>query len=166
MKRTAQRALALALLTLAAGCHRDTREAQLKALEEAYKSGVFTKEEYDSKRQAILGTAAAAPAAPAPAAAAPQPMADAPPPQPLPGSGTAGSNGSASSAGGNSESSRPIGTGTGKYGHGAIRNASGTIEDSACARVYAAAHASKLRRPRPPRQSRRRRPSLPSPNRL
>jgi len=98
MKRTAQIALALALLTLAVGCHRDTKEAQLKALDEAYKSGVFTKEEYDSKKQAMLGTSAAptpAPTstAPAPAgavdtpanppAAAAQPVADVPPPQPV-----------------------------------------------------------------------------------
>jgi hypothetical protein len=84
IKRNARMLLALVLLTLAAACRKDNREAQLKALEEAYKSGVFTQEEYDAKKQAIIGTPAA-PAAPAPAAppaapAAPEPVAAVEPP--------------------------------------------------------------------------------------
>ncbi|MEI9975403.1 MAG: hypothetical protein WDO73_27050 [Ignavibacteriota bacterium] len=69
------------LLSLAVACHRDTKDAQLKALDEAYKSGVFTKQEYDAKRQAILGPPATAPVAPAPVPAAPEP---APPVDPPP----------------------------------------------------------------------------------
>ena len=71
MKTTMQIALAVALTLSAAACHKDNKEAQLKALDSAYKSGVFTKEEYDAKKQALMGTPAAAPAAPAPAPAAP-----------------------------------------------------------------------------------------------
>ena len=79
MKRTAQIVLAMTLLITAA-CHKDNKEAQLKALEEAYKSGVFSKQEYDAKRQALIG----APTAPAPAAPAPAaPVAAAPVPAPL-----------------------------------------------------------------------------------
>jgi len=45
MKRIARIALA-ALLIFAAACHKkDNKDAQLKALDEAFKSGVFTKEE-------------------------------------------------------------------------------------------------------------------------
>lgn len=76
MKHTAPITLAVALLTIAAACHKDNKEARLKALDEAYKSGVFTKEEYDAKKQAIVGSPpapapsdASAPAAPAPAPA-------------------------------------------------------------------------------------------------
>ncbi len=79
---------------LASACHKVDKEAQLKALDEAYKSGVFTREEYDAKRQAIMGPPAAAPApAPAPApvataeppAAAPveAPQPTSPPPEPV-----------------------------------------------------------------------------------
>jgi hypothetical protein len=80
MKYAAQIALTVVLLAMAAACHKDNKAAQLQALDEAYKSGVFTKEEYDAKKQAILGPPAAAPAAPAPAAspAAPAPAAPAP----------------------------------------------------------------------------------------
>jgi hypothetical protein len=82
MKLVARIALA-ALLIVAAACHKkDSKEAQLKALDEAYKSGVFTKEEYDAKKQALVGTPAPAPASPA-AAAAPAP-ADATPSAPAP----------------------------------------------------------------------------------
>ncbi len=81
MRHTAQIALALLLMMAAAGCHKDNKEAQLKALDEAYKSGVFTKEEYDAKKQAILGPPPAAPAAPTPPATAPaEPAAAAPAP--------------------------------------------------------------------------------------
>ena len=79
MKWTARIALAL-LLTLAAGCHRHNKEAQLRALDEAYRSGVFTKEEYDAKRQAIMGPAAPAPPVTAAAPPAPAPVADPTPP--------------------------------------------------------------------------------------
>jgi len=70
MKHTAKIALTVLLLTIATACHKDNKAAQLKALDEAYKSGVFSKEEYDAKKQALLGTPVA-PAAPAPAAPAP-----------------------------------------------------------------------------------------------
>jgi hypothetical protein len=75
MKHTAQIALTVLLVSFAAACHKDNKVAQLKALDEAYKSGVFSKEEYDAKRQALLGALAAtpAPAAPAPTAAPPAP---------------------------------------------------------------------------------------------
>jgi hypothetical protein len=70
MKHAAQIALTAMVLAMAAACHKDNKAAQLQALDEAYKSGVFTKEEYDAKKQALLGPPAA-PAAPAPAAPAP-----------------------------------------------------------------------------------------------
>lgn len=86
MKYTTQIALAVALLTAAAGCRKDNKEAQLKALDNAYRAGVYTKEEYDAKKQAVLGPPVAPPApvpsaAPAPPAAspsAPTPPAEAP----------------------------------------------------------------------------------------
>jgi len=81
MKLIARIALA-ALLIVAAACHKNSKEAQLKALDEAYKSGVFTKDEYDAKKQALVGTPTPAPAPPA-AAAAPAP-ADATPSAPAP----------------------------------------------------------------------------------
>lgn len=81
MKHTTQIALAVALLAAAAGCHKDNKAAQLKALDNAYRAGVFTKEEYDAKKQAVLGPPAA-PAAPVPSAA-PAPSA-APPSAPTP----------------------------------------------------------------------------------
>jgi hypothetical protein len=70
MKRSAQIALTVALLALSAACHRDNKVAQLNALNEAYKSGVFTKEEYAAKWQALTGSPPGAPAAPAAAPAA------------------------------------------------------------------------------------------------
>jgi hypothetical protein len=79
MKLTARIALA-ALLIVVAACHKtNNKDAQLKALDEAYKSGVFTKEEYDAKKQALLGTPAPAPT---PAPVAPPAPADATPPAP------------------------------------------------------------------------------------
>ena len=51
---------------------------QLAALDSAYQSGVFTKEEYDAKKAAILGQAVPAPA-PAPS---PEPLPQATPPAP------------------------------------------------------------------------------------
>ena len=83
-------ALVLAVLMSGAACHKDNKAAQLEALYKAYQSGVFTKEEYDSKKQALLGTAGApAPAAaptPAnalpPAAGASSPLANRPPAAP------------------------------------------------------------------------------------
>ena len=69
IKPTAPIILAAALL-FATACHKDNKAAQLQALEKAYKSGVFSKEEYDAKRQVLLGPPPAAPAAtPAPAPA-------------------------------------------------------------------------------------------------
>jgi hypothetical protein len=73
-------ALAVVLLTIAAACHKDNKEAQLKALDNAYKSGVFTKEEYDAKKQALMGPPPAAPAAPAASPAAPPATPPEPPP--------------------------------------------------------------------------------------
>ncbi len=65
MKPTAQIALAMALLAFAVACHKDNKVAQLNALNEAYKSGVFTKEEYAAKWQALTGSPPGAPTAPA-----------------------------------------------------------------------------------------------------
>jgi len=78
-------ALAVALLVGAAACHKDNQEARLKALDNAYKSGVFTKEEYDAKKQALVGPSAAAPLstptpAPAPAPPGEPPDTSSPPP--------------------------------------------------------------------------------------
>ena len=76
MKHTTQIALAVALLAAAAGCRKDNKEAQLKALDNAYRAGVYTKEEYDAKKLAVLGPPAASPApVPASAPAAPAPLA-------------------------------------------------------------------------------------------
>lgn len=62
---------AVAMLLIAeAACHRDHKAAKLAALESAYRSGVFTKEEYDAKKTAILGQPIT-PAATAPVAAQP-----------------------------------------------------------------------------------------------
>jgi len=81
MKRTGQIALTIALLAFSA-CHKDNKEAQLKALDEAYQSGVFTKEEYDAKRAALIGPPPVAPAAPAAAVPAAPPPAEPPPVNP------------------------------------------------------------------------------------
>jgi len=56
--------LVLTLLVTAAACHRDNKAQQLKSLDTAYQAGVFTKEEYEAKKAAILGSSNA-PAAPA-----------------------------------------------------------------------------------------------------
>ena len=70
-------------------CNRDKKADQLAALESAYHSGVFTKQEYEAKRAAILGTPPApAPATPPVEQAAPVPPAPKPdpfhPPEPQP----------------------------------------------------------------------------------
>ena len=63
----------LAALILSAACNRTPPQKnpaeQLAALDEAYKSGVFTKQEYDAKRAAIAGPApvSSAPTPPVPA---------------------------------------------------------------------------------------------------
>jgi hypothetical protein len=56
--------------------------AQLSALDEAYKSGVFTKEEYDAKKAGLTGSAAVPPASAAPATA-PTPDTSSPPASPV-----------------------------------------------------------------------------------
>ncbi len=62
---------AVALLLIGvAGCRRDDKAAKVVALESAYGSGVFTKEEYDAKKAAIMGRPIP-PAAAAPVAAQP-----------------------------------------------------------------------------------------------
>ncbi len=80
-------ALAVVALLLMAGCHRGDKATKLAALESAYRSGVFTTEEYDAKKAAIAGQptapaatvpVAAQPAIPAPQAEIPQ----APTPEP------------------------------------------------------------------------------------
>lgn len=74
-------ALAVALLAGAAACQKDHKAEQLKALDKAFLAGVYSREEYDAKKQAILATAAGAaavPAAPA-ASAAVTPATPAPP---------------------------------------------------------------------------------------
>jgi len=77
--RNVGRALAMLALSLTLpSCNHKNKAEQLAALDEAYRSGVLTKEEYDAKRAAIAGPAPPAPA-PAPAAS-PAPVA----PQPAP----------------------------------------------------------------------------------
>jgi hypothetical protein len=86
MKSTWTVLLAAALLGSAVACHHDNKAEQLKALDSAYQSGVFTKEEYDAKKAALLGSPAAAPApAPAPAPQVQPPM----PPLPNPSDASA-----------------------------------------------------------------------------
>ena len=67
MKNRVKIALVLALLVSAGACRKDDKAERLKALDSAYRSGVFSKEEYDAKKAAILGQGPA-PAAPVPAA--------------------------------------------------------------------------------------------------
>lgn len=62
-------ALAAALLAGATACHRNSQAEKLAALDDAYKSGVFTKEEYDARKQALLATPNAAAPVPTPAPA-------------------------------------------------------------------------------------------------
>lgn len=83
MKHTTQIALAVALLAAAAGCRKDNKAAQLKALDNAYRAGIYTKEEYDAKKLAVLGPPAAPPA-PVPAAAPTPPTAASAPPSAAP----------------------------------------------------------------------------------
>jgi hypothetical protein len=91
---------ALVLLAVAGACTRPKSKAeQLAALDEAYQSGVLTKQEYDAKRTAIAGPPVAAvepqPAKPSPIPApapeppprktvAPSPPAAPPEPEPTP----------------------------------------------------------------------------------
>jgi hypothetical protein len=66
----------LSLLLCAGACNRKTKAEQLAALDSAYQSGILTKDEYDAKKIALLGsfTAPAAPVAPiAPVAVTPAP---------------------------------------------------------------------------------------------
>jgi hypothetical protein len=55
------------LLSGAAACHRNTKAEQLAALDSAYQSGVFTKEEYEAEKLALTGSPPAPAPAPAPA---------------------------------------------------------------------------------------------------
>ncbi len=72
----------VALLALVA-CHRTpTKSEQLEALDIAYKSGVFTSEEYEAKRLALMGPPATEPPASAPADPRPQLAASTPAPSP------------------------------------------------------------------------------------
>jgi hypothetical protein len=76
---------AVMLLALTTACHKkDSKAAQLEALDEAYKSGVFTKEEYDARKQALTGTPAPSPTPPPLPATASTPPADAAQPAALP----------------------------------------------------------------------------------
>jgi hypothetical protein len=70
-----------------AGCHRNDKAEKLAALESAYHSGVFTKEEYNAKKAGLLGTpvavpspVASSPAAPTPVATPTAPVTSPPPP--------------------------------------------------------------------------------------
>jgi hypothetical protein len=88
MRHTPHIALAVALVVSATACHRNQKAEQLVAIETAYQSGVFTKEEYEAKKQALMGTARAPDAQPksepaaAPPAEPPSPP-DSSPPAPL-----------------------------------------------------------------------------------
>ena len=68
----------MCLLACAAACRKDQRTEQLQALEKAYQSGVFTKEEYEAKKTALVGAPLAAPVTPAPATPATPPASDDP----------------------------------------------------------------------------------------
>ena len=84
-------AIAVSVAILGVACGRDLKaRARMAALDDAYKSGVLTKAEYDAKRAALVGSTAPAaptsaapalpaPALPAPALPAPAPPASAPP---------------------------------------------------------------------------------------
>lgn len=77
---------AMVLLLLAGvGCHRDDKGEKLLALERAYQSGVFTKDEYEAKKAALLGVTSPPPVPAAPTAV-PSPVALPPisTPTPLP----------------------------------------------------------------------------------
>jgi hypothetical protein len=84
------RALLVAVLLAATACHRTAKTEQLAALDSAYQSGLLTKDEYDAKKIALIGTspapvAALTPVSPVVPAAAPAPAAvpnSAPPPLP------------------------------------------------------------------------------------
>jgi hypothetical protein len=77
------RTLLAGIALLVAGvtaCHRNDNAEKLAALESAYQSGVFTKEEYAAKRAALVGT----PKAVGTPQAVPSPLATPPPPAPTP----------------------------------------------------------------------------------
>jgi len=65
-------ALLVALMLGGTACHRNSKAEQLAALDSAYQSGVFTKEEYEAKKLALMG------APPVPAAAQATPPVSAP----------------------------------------------------------------------------------------
>jgi hypothetical protein len=78
-------ALALGCLALSIACgasNKKTQADQLAALDSAYQSGVFTKEEYDAKKAAIAGQAAVPTASVVPAPATQPTAASEPSPQP------------------------------------------------------------------------------------
>jgi outer membrane biosynthesis protein TonB len=83
MRNTTLIVLVAALLS-AAACHKNNQAEQLAALDNAYKTGVFSKEEYDTRKQALFGVGA--PKAPAQPAQSPQtePVAAQPVEQPAP----------------------------------------------------------------------------------
>jgi len=85
MRKTTLIALVAALLISVAACHKDKKTEQLAALDEAYKSGVLTREEYNARKQAITAQpnapGAAVPAQPD-AAAPPAPAQTGAPPAP------------------------------------------------------------------------------------
>ncbi len=72
-------------LSVACGTGKKSQAEQLAALDSAYQSGVFSKDEYDAKKTAIVGQAPAASVAPAPVTQPapvnePSPQPTAPPP--------------------------------------------------------------------------------------
>jgi hypothetical protein len=67
-----------AVLLAAAACNRTNKAEQLAALDNAYQSGLLTKDEYEAKKVALTAEA------PAPAPVATQPLAPAPVPIPSP----------------------------------------------------------------------------------
>ena len=75
----------LSLLIAIASCNRPSKAEQLAALDSAYQSGILTKEEYETKKLALMGPApAAAPIAPvAPALQAAAPVVATPAPTPV-----------------------------------------------------------------------------------
>ena len=71
--------LLTAALLLAPACHRTDKAEQLAALENAYQSGLLTRDEYNAKKVALTGAPLPAPApTPAPVPTAPPPAAAAP----------------------------------------------------------------------------------------
>jgi hypothetical protein len=67
----------LTLIVLTVGsCHRTDKAEQLAALDDAYKSGVITKDEYEAKKSALFPAAPIVPPAPVKAEPAPAPVVD------------------------------------------------------------------------------------------